>query len=139
MGMTSRTPKTSEMPTMIGKNMLRFGMQHQVNGDPDRDPNSSEVDEVLSFIGNRPLRQDFLQLSRRHQAAGEGQAAEDDFHRQHRHHELGNVGRAQIKLGGADQRDAEAPKAWLSAVRCGTAVICTMPSGMPMPCPAPAR
>jgi len=28
------------------------------------------------------------------------------------------------------------PKAWLSAVRCGTAVMCTMPNGMPMPLPS---
>ena len=32
-----------------------------------------------------------------------------------------------------------APKAWLSAVRCGTAVIWTMPSGMPMPQPSTRR
>ncbi len=30
---------------------------------------------------------------------------------------------------------ASAPKAWLMAVRCGTAVICTRPSGMPMIAP----
>ena len=28
-----------------------------------------------------------------------------------------------------------APKAWLRAVRCGTAVMCTMPSGTPMSAP----
>ena len=28
-----------------------------------------------------------------------------------------------------------APKAWLKAVRCGTAVMCTRPSGMPTPAP----
>ena len=28
-----------------------------------------------------------------------------------------------------------APKAWLKAVRCGTAVICTRPRGMPTPAP----
>ena len=67
----------------------------------------AEVDEVLSFVGDGALRQDLLQLARGHQAAGEGERAEDDLERQHAHHELRDVGRAQVELGGADQRDAE--------------------------------
>ncbi len=73
------------------KEHFRFGMQHQVNGAADGHDEQEKVDEVLPFIGDRPLRQNLLQLSRGHQAAGKSQASEDDFHRQHRHHELGNV------------------------------------------------
>ena len=70
----------------------------------------AQVHEVLAFVGDRALRQNFLQLPRRHQAARECQRAENHFHRQNRHHERRYVGRAQIKFGGADQRHAERAK-----------------------------
>ncbi len=90
-----------------GEQFLRAGMQHEIDGAGDGDREEQEVDEVLSFIGDRPLGQNFLQLSSGHQTAGESQAAEDDFHREHRHHEFRDVRAAQIELGGADQCDAE--------------------------------
>ena len=49
----------------------------------DGDGQQAEVDEVLSFIGDGALRQDFLQLAGGHQAAGEGERAEDDLQREH--------------------------------------------------------
>ena len=53
--------------------------------------------------------------------------------REHRHHERRHVGRLQVVFGRADQRDAQRAEGVAdSAVRCGTAVICTMPSGTPM-------
>jgi hypothetical protein len=87
--------------------LFGFGMQDQINGAADGDGEQQEVDEVLSFIGDGPLGQDLLQLSRRHEAAGNGEASEDDFHGEHRHHEFGNVRRAQIKFRRTDQSDAE--------------------------------
>src|ERR1700733_3681657 len=78
-------------------------MQDKVNRAADRDEKQQEVDEILTFVGDRTLGEDLLQFSCGHQTAGESQAAEDDFHREHRHHELGNVGSAEVELSGADQ------------------------------------
>src|SRR5437899_1414068 len=72
----------------------------------DRSREEQEVDEILSFESDRPLRQDFLQLSGGHQTAGERKPAENHFHREHRHHEFRHVGGAQIEFRGADQRHA---------------------------------
>ena len=83
------------------------GMQHQHHRDSDSDRQEAQVDDVLSFIGDGALRQDLHQLARRHQAAGDGERAQDDLERQHAHHEFRDVGRAQVELGRADQRDAE--------------------------------
>ena len=63
------------------KQGLCSGMQHQSYGDANGAGEQHEVDEVLAFISQRPLRQDFLQFARGHQAAGNGQAAENDFQR----------------------------------------------------------
>jgi hypothetical protein len=49
-----------------------FGMQYEVARTTDREQRQ-KVDEVLSFISNRALRQDFLQFAGGHQTAGEGQ------------------------------------------------------------------
>src|SRR5260221_7369644 len=69
-----------------------------------------KVDEVLAFINQWPLRQNFLQLSGSHQAAGDSEPAENDLQGQHRHHEAGDIGGAQVKLGRADQGHAECAK-----------------------------
>src|ERR1700722_15895587 len=90
-----------------GEEYFRIGMQHEVDGASYGDDEEHEVDEILAFIGNGPLRQNFLELSRSHQTAGKCEAAEDDFHRQHRHHEFFNVRRAQVEFRGADQGYAE--------------------------------
>ncbi len=46
-----------------------------------------EIDEVLVLENDRPLRQDLLELPGGHQAARERERTEDDFNREHRHHE----------------------------------------------------
>ena len=38
-----------------------------------------QVDRVLAFVGDRPGGDDFHELAGRHQAAGEGQEAQNDF------------------------------------------------------------
>src|SRR5664279_4917901 len=78
-------------------------MQHEANGDGDGYRQHRQVDEVLPLIGDRPLRQDFLKLARGHQAAGNGESAEDDFQRKHRHQERGNIGGTQVELRGSHQ------------------------------------
>src|SRR5580704_9547408 len=78
------------------------GIVDEVRGDADGYGEQQEIDEVLTFIGDGALREDFLQFSRGHQAAGEGERAENYFHRKYGHHEGRHVGRAQIKFGGAD-------------------------------------
>src|SRR5271170_7813882 len=75
---------------------------NEISGDADGYGEEQEIDEVLSFICDGALRQDFLKFSRGHQAAGERQGAENHFHRKHGHHEGRHVGRAQIKFRGAD-------------------------------------
>src|ERR1017187_5705825 len=85
-------------------------MQDQRHGDYQGGGKQQKVDEVLAFVSQRPLRQNFLQLALSQQAAGDGQAAENDLERQHRHHEARDIGCAQVKFGGADQRYAERSK-----------------------------
>src|ERR1700675_4652700 len=85
-------------------------MQHQSYSDRESAGEQHKVDEVLAFVSQRPLRQNFLQLSGSHQAPGYGQPSENDLEGQHRHHEAGDIGGAQIKLGRADQRHAQCAK-----------------------------
>ena len=65
-----------------------------------------EVDHVLVAVGDGPLRQHLLQLAHGHQAAREGQEAEQRFEHQRHHDEAGSgrVRLALVKLGRADQR-----------------------------------
>ncbi len=83
------------------------GIVHEVCGDANRDCQQREVDDILTFIGDGALRQDFLKFSGGHQAAGERESAQNYLHREHGHHEGRDVGRAQVEFGGSDQRDAE--------------------------------
>ena len=82
-------------------------MQHEVAGSGHRNGEQQQVDQVLAFIGERALRQDFLQFPGGHQAAGEGQGAEDDLDGENRHGKAGNVRAPQIEFSGAHQGDAE--------------------------------
>ena len=108
MGMIISTPKTSGITMISGKSQRLLGMEDQVGRDRRRDTaRDREIDEILALEGDRPLRQDLLELAGGHQAAGEGQRAQDDLQRQHRHRERRDVGRREVVLGGADQRDAE--------------------------------
>src|ERR1700732_1604073 len=93
-----------------GEELHLVGMQDQDDGNGDGQSEHAEVDEVLSLIGDGALRQNFLQLPGGHQAAGEGERAENHFHGEHGHHEGGNVGGAEVKLRGAYERDAERAK-----------------------------
>ncbi len=112
------------------------GIHHQRDGQPERTCQDGKVDDVLSAIDDGPLRQDFLQLSRGHQAAGKGEGTDDDFQRDLAHLKPRDRRGAHVEFGNADQGRARArQRHGSSAVRCGTAVMCTMPSGMPMPAP----
>src|SRR5216684_814840 len=90
-----------------GKQFDLLRMHGENRGDGYGQRQHAEVDEVLSFIRDGALRQNFLQLAGGHQAAGEGERAENHFHGKHGHQERRNVGRAQVKLRGADERDAQ--------------------------------
>src|ERR1700723_2246508 len=89
------------------KQMDVAGIVNEKCSDADGDGEEQEIDDVLTFIGDGALREDFLQFSRGHQAACERQRAENYFHGEHGHHEGRHVGRAQIEFGGADECDAE--------------------------------
>src|ERR1039458_1883723 len=89
---------------------MRSRIPHQGYGDRQRASEQRKVDQVLAFVSERPLRQNFLQLASSHQAASYGQAAKNDFQRQHRHHEWRDIGRAQVKLRRTDQGYAERAK-----------------------------
>src|SRR5208283_4224418 len=65
------------------KQVHLVGMEGEIDGDCDRDPQETQVHDVLSLIGDGPLRQDLLQFARRHQTAGNGQRAQNDLERQH--------------------------------------------------------
>ncbi len=90
-----------------GKQFDLFRVHGENRGDGHGQRQHAEVDEVLSFISDGALRQNFLQLAGGHQAAGEGERAENHFHGQHGHHERGNIGRAEVELRGAHERDAQ--------------------------------
>src|SRR6266446_301094 len=85
-------------------------MQDQRYRDRESAGEQHKIDEVLAFVSQRPLRQNFLQFASSHQAPGYGQPAENDLEGQHRHHEAGDIGGAQVKLGRPYQRHAECAK-----------------------------
>src|SRR5579863_1657039 len=89
------------------KQMNVAGIVNEVCGDADRDCEQQKIDEILTFICDWALREDFLQLPGSHQDPGERQRAENYFHRKHGHHEGRHVGSAQVKFRGSDERDAE--------------------------------
>ena len=107
MGTIMSTPKISGTMIITGKSWCAPGCDDEISGDGHRNREQRQIDEVLSLIGERTLRQDFLQFSRGHQTAGKGERAENHFHGENGHHEARNVGRAQIEFGGADEGDAE--------------------------------
>ena len=57
------------------------GWSTRIDRERDRDAEQAEVDDVLALVGDRPLRQHFLQFARGHQAAGEGEGAENHLQR----------------------------------------------------------
>src|SRR5580765_3301537 len=82
-------------------------VEHQQDGDNDRDAEHGKIDEVLSLESDRALRQKFLQFSRGHQASGERERTENHFHGKYGHHEFRNIGSAQIKFSSTNERDAK--------------------------------
>ncbi len=80
----------------------KIGKQEGVGRDHDqahrqaqRDGEQGEVDGVLITVGDGPLRQDLLQFAHGHEAAGEGEEAEQRFDHQRDHHDVqlrGGVG-----------------------------------------------
>ena len=67
------------------KQSLLPGVEHQKHRQQNGNGQQRQVHEVLPAIGDGPLRQDFLQLARGHQAARESERAQDDFEAKHRH------------------------------------------------------
>ncbi len=112
------------------------GIHHQRDRQPERRAQHGEADDVLPAIDDGPLRQDLLQLSGGDHAARKGERSDDDFQRDLAHLKARDRARCQRRYSAMPIMAAEsAPNAWLNAVRCGTAVICTRPRGMPTPAP----
>jgi hypothetical protein len=111
-------------------------MQHQRDGNGNRGGQKQKVDEVLAFVSQRALRQNLLQLARRHQASRDGQPAEDHLDREHRHHEARNVRRPQVKLRRADQGDAKRAKSMAERGSLRDGRHGNTPSGTPMIAPS---
>ena len=88
------------------EDLLLFGVKDHYGCDDHGDGEETEIDNVLPFVGDRPLWQDFLQFPGGHQAARERERAKNDFSRQHRHRERFNVRGLEVILGRADQRNA---------------------------------
>ena len=66
-----------------------------------------QVDHVLAAVGDRPGRDHLLELARRHQAAGEGEEAE-----QHLDHDRDRAERGELAVGEPDRvlRGADEPR-----------------------------
>ena len=54
-------------------------IEHQQHAGQNGDAQQRQVDRVLAFVGDRPRGDDLHELAGRHQAAGEGQEAQDHF------------------------------------------------------------
>ncbi len=96
----------------------RVRVQGEVDADDERRDQQPDVQDVLPAVGDRPLRQDFLQLAERHQRPREGQEAEQHLERDDAHAELVDgpgvdaalAHREQV-LARADEADGEAAEA----------------------------
>ena len=88
MGMISSTPNSSARPGEDREQIqVSVGTRISRTPRPSGDGEQHEVDGVLVLVGDGPLRQDLLQLAHGHQAAGEGEEAEQRFDHQRHHHE----------------------------------------------------
>ena len=83
MGMIISTPKISGITRITGKSQVFSGKETRWAATKMRDDEQRKIDVILALEGDRPLGQDFLELSRGHQASGEGQRAKDHFDRDH--------------------------------------------------------
>src|SRR5204863_3526817 len=83
-------------------------------GQEEGDEQQQEIDDVLQRIRDRPLRDPFhfLQLARGHEAAGEGEIAENDLGYQRadaeRREAIGSFEQPEVVLDGPDQAGGKA-------------------------------
>ena len=90
------------------------GCEHDGDAEGDGQQQQADVDDVLDRVGHRPLRDPLhlLQLPGRHEAAGEGEEAEQHLGDDRDGPERGELRRAfalpQVVLGGADEAGRQA-------------------------------
>ena len=80
------------------------GLTNQRNRQQQRRAQHRKADDVLPFVYDRPLRQNFLQFSGGDHAPGERQRADDHFEPDFAHAESREVGHAHVVFGDADHR-----------------------------------
>ena len=114
MGMMSRTPKARASDDDHREEVRELDrLPDQGDAAGDRDAEEAEVARVLEGVGDGPLGDELhlLQLARRHEAAREGQEAQDDLDDERDHAEGGEalgLAQPQVELGGADEAGGEA-------------------------------
>src|ERR1700722_8364011 len=77
-------------------------MDRENDRDHNRGAENREADDVLPAVGNRALRENFLEFSGGDQAACKGQRADDHFHCNLDHAEFRDVRRMHVVLGDTD-------------------------------------
>ena len=91
-----------------------MGIDDQPRGASDSPPEGEEVDHQLTAVSDRTSRQNLLQLTRRHQAAGEGEKSENNLRGNGEHAEGGQVRSALVEpeviLRRADQSGGQSPE-----------------------------
>ncbi len=104
MGVTSRIPNISATTTMIGKRTVFAGLTTSAIASSSAAPSTERLTIVLSFINDRPLRQNFLQLSGGDQAAGESERADDHFEADFAHAKPRDMRNAHVIFRDTDHR-----------------------------------
>ncbi len=94
-------------------------MHHQRNRQSKRSRKNRKAHDILPAIHDGPLRQYFLQLSRRDHAAGKRERPDNHFQRNLAHLKPRDRRGAYVILGDADHRRRRRTEAWLKAVRAG--------------------
>jgi len=93
---------------MKGNRKILSGCKNEGNADPNANRQQSQVHQISALIGNGALRQHFLELSRRNQAACERGARPRSLREKATPIlNWGNVRRANVKFRRANQRDAQ--------------------------------
>ena len=86
-------------------------IKDQGGGNAEAQRHEAEVDEILTLVGDRSLRQELLQLAGGHQASRERERPQDDLQGQYAQRETVHPGGLRnIELRRADQRHAEGPE-----------------------------
>ena len=102
-GMISRTPNKSDATINTNSDRKCAGIDGQIRSRDHSVASSTDVDEVPAGVDDRTRGHDLLQLAERHQAAGEGQKAEQHLERERDMRERGDVRRMLVILGEADE------------------------------------